>query len=107
MPDRARRKAFAVVHNDISGAIRINMVGREPKGKVKPGAELEAFCAQLTQDLVQAFAPARNTGASFGAIWMEKTLWTKIGVLLDHFPPDECAAFIRHVGYGQPNAKML
>ena len=34
-------------------------------------------------------------------------LWTKIGALLDQFPPHECAAFIRHVGYGQPNAEML
>ncbi len=34
-------------------------------------------------------------------------LWTKIGSLLDQFPPSECAAFIRHVGYGQPNMKTL
>ena len=34
-------------------------------------------------------------------------LWTKIGALLDQFPPDQCAAFIRHVGNGQPNAKTL
>ena len=34
-------------------------------------------------------------------------LWIKIGTLLDHFPPNECAALIRHVGYGQPNAEML
>ena len=30
-------------------------------------------------------------------------LWNKIGTLLDQFPPSECAAFITHVGYGQPN----
>ena len=34
-------------------------------------------------------------------------LWTKIGTLLDQFPPSECAAFIRHVGYGQPNTETL
>jgi transposase len=34
-------------------------------------------------------------------------LWTTIGALLDQFPPDQCAAFIRHVGYGQPNAESL
>ena len=51
--DWARRKSFAVPHNDISGAIRINMVGREPNGRVRPGAELEAFCAQLTRDLME------------------------------------------------------
>jgi transposase len=34
-------------------------------------------------------------------------LWTTIGTLLELFPPSECAAFIRHVGYGQPNAETL
>jgi len=51
--DRARRKAFAVVHNDISGAVRINLVGREPSGRVNPGPELDAFCEQLTRDLME------------------------------------------------------
>lgn len=51
--DRARRKAFAVLHNDISGAIRINMVGREPNGRVNPGAELDEFCTELTRDLME------------------------------------------------------
>ena len=31
----------------------------------------------------------------------------KIGTLLDQFPPNECAAFISHVGYGQPNPETL
>lgn len=30
--DRARRPSFAVPHNDIAGAIRLNIVGREPAG---------------------------------------------------------------------------
>ena len=51
--DRARRKAFAVPHNDIAGAIRINLVGREPQGRVNPGDELDAYCAQLTSDLME------------------------------------------------------
>ena len=34
-------------------------------------------------------------------------LWTTIGALLDPFPPDQCDAFIRHVGYCQPNAAAL
>jgi predicted AlkP superfamily phosphohydrolase/phosphomutase len=51
--DRKRRKAFTVPHNDISGAIRINLVGREPNGRVRPGPEADAFCAQLTRDLME------------------------------------------------------
>ena len=26
--------------------------------------------------------------------------WRKIGTLLDLFPPDECARYLRHAGYG-------
>ena len=26
--------------------------------------------------------------------------WRKIGTLLDLFPPEECASYIRHAGYG-------
>ena len=26
--------------------------------------------------------------------------WRKIGSLLDLFPPTECAAYLRHTGYG-------
>lgn len=51
--DRKRRKAFTVPHNDISGAIRLNLVGREPDGKLHPGREADEFCAQLTRDLME------------------------------------------------------
>ena len=49
--DRGRRKCFAVPHNENSGAIRINLVGREAKGQVNPGPECDALCAALTNDL--------------------------------------------------------
>jgi predicted AlkP superfamily phosphohydrolase/phosphomutase len=49
---RSNRHAFAVLHNDISGAVRINVVGREPHGRVRPGPEFETFCEQLTRDLL-------------------------------------------------------
>lgn len=51
--DRKRRKAFVVPHNDISGAIRLNLVGREPNGMVHSGAEADEFCDQLTRDLME------------------------------------------------------
>ena len=50
--DRSRRKCFVVPHNENSGAIRLNLVGREPDGKVNPGSEAEAFCKALTHDLM-------------------------------------------------------
>jgi predicted AlkP superfamily phosphohydrolase/phosphomutase len=49
--DRSRRKCFALPHNEVSGAIRVNLVGREPKGKGRPGDEFKAFCDQLAADL--------------------------------------------------------
>ncbi len=50
--DRSRRQCFAVPHNENSGAIRINLVGREPNGKVNPGPECDVFCEALTRDLM-------------------------------------------------------
>lgn len=52
-PDRSRRSCFAVLHNDISGAIRVNLVGREPNGRIHPGPEFDAFCERLTRDLLE------------------------------------------------------
>ena len=58
----AHRHAFQVPHNEISGAIRVNLKGREPAGRIRPGRELEEFCANLTQDLLGLINP--DTGAS-------------------------------------------
>ena len=46
-PTRANRRFFAVPHNDNAGAIRFNVVGRDPCGKVQPGAELESLVAEV------------------------------------------------------------
>jgi predicted AlkP superfamily phosphohydrolase/phosphomutase len=40
-----------VPNNDAWGAIRVNVAGREPAGRVQPGAEYDRFCAQLAGDL--------------------------------------------------------
>lgn len=50
-PDRVHRKFFEVWGNDRSGAIRLNVVGRESQGIVRPGAEYDALCRQLKTDL--------------------------------------------------------
>ncbi len=50
--ERRKRKCFAVPHNEITGAIRVNVVGREPHGLVQAGAEYDAFCEQLAEDLL-------------------------------------------------------
>ncbi len=48
---RAGRLAYQVEHNEISGAVRINLKGREPAGRVAPGREYEELCAWLTREL--------------------------------------------------------
>jgi predicted AlkP superfamily phosphohydrolase/phosphomutase len=50
--ERRRRKFFALPHADLCGAIRINLVGREPDGRVHPGPEREQVTAELTRDLL-------------------------------------------------------
>lgn len=58
---RSRRIAFAMPLNEESGAIRINLRGREPNGLVEPGAGYEA----LLIDLRDAFLELRDTESGF------------------------------------------
>jgi len=51
--DRSRRPSFAVPHNDISGAIRLNVVGREARGVLRRGPELETYVKELCHQLSQ------------------------------------------------------
>lgn len=51
--DRATRKCFMVPSNDNCGLIRVNLVGREPHGRVRPGAEFDAFYEALAADLME------------------------------------------------------
>jgi predicted AlkP superfamily phosphohydrolase/phosphomutase len=50
--DRRRRSCFVVPHNDIAGAIRINLKGREAEGVVEVH-ELDAFVDSLRRDLLE------------------------------------------------------
>jgi predicted AlkP superfamily phosphohydrolase/phosphomutase len=44
-------RAFAIPTNNMTGAIRINLKGREPMGLVKPGTEYEALCREIAAAL--------------------------------------------------------
>lgn len=54
---RSRRHAFHLDHNEMSGAIRINLRGREPSGRIQPGKKLEEFYVCLIQDLLELVNP--------------------------------------------------
>lgn len=49
--EQARRRYFSIPNNDAWGGVRINLAGREPCGTVAPGAEYEAVCKGLCEDL--------------------------------------------------------
>jgi predicted AlkP superfamily phosphohydrolase/phosphomutase len=49
--DRARRRSFAVPHNDITGAVRLNIAGREPNGILRP-EEVVGFVDKLRAELM-------------------------------------------------------
>lgn len=53
--ERARQRAFAMPHNDIAGAVRLNLVGREPEGKVR-SEDFDSTCAEIGE----AFLELRN-----------------------------------------------
>jgi predicted AlkP superfamily phosphohydrolase/phosphomutase len=48
---RASRAFYAVEHNEMSGAIRLNVVGRERWGVVRRGREVDEICSRLTGGL--------------------------------------------------------
>lgn len=50
--ERASQRFFLSPNNFVYGGVRINLVGREPHGVVRPGAEYDAVCDQLTRDLL-------------------------------------------------------
>jgi len=51
-PEMSSRQCFPIGNNDVYGAIRINLVGREPLGRIKPGPEYDALCEKLRGDLL-------------------------------------------------------
>jgi predicted AlkP superfamily phosphohydrolase/phosphomutase len=50
--DPAAGQCFMVNNNFAHGGIRVNLIGREPEGKVRPGKEFDVFCTELTRDLM-------------------------------------------------------
>ena len=49
--DPRTRRCFAVPNNDVFGAVRLNIAGREPQGTV-PADQVDAACEAITQELL-------------------------------------------------------
>jgi predicted AlkP superfamily phosphohydrolase/phosphomutase len=58
-----RATCFDVPNGEVFGAIRINLVGREPHGRIRPGDDFDAFCATLTADLCAVINAETGTPA--------------------------------------------
>lgn len=52
----SRRRFFFLPHNENSGAIRINLMGREPRGRVKP-EDYDRVCRELTDIFMELRDP--------------------------------------------------
>ncbi|WP_447963593.1 alkaline phosphatase family protein [Nitrospira sp. Ecomares 2.1] len=50
--DRAASKCFSIHDTPSHAGIRVNLVGREPEGKVQPGPDYQQFCMELEKDLL-------------------------------------------------------
>lgn len=81
--ERGGRMCYAIPHNDLSGAVRFNVVGREPNGRVKRGEEYDALCASLRRDLMELRNP--DTGTTVVADVL-KTSDLYVGPYLDQLP---------------------
>lgn len=50
--NRAARRFFMTPNNSVYGGIRINLAGREPSGRVRPGRDLDAACEFIRRELL-------------------------------------------------------
>ena len=53
----ASRHFVKLPNNELYGGVRINLAGREPRGRVRPGAELETVTAWLERELLALTDP--------------------------------------------------
>lgn len=85
LSDRGRRDCFPVSSNTDNGAIRVNLVGREPNGRIRPGAEYDDFCAGLRDDLLALRNPATGGPVVRDLVRVDRAFH---GAALASFAPD-------------------
>jgi predicted AlkP superfamily phosphohydrolase/phosphomutase len=78
-----RLRVFQVPSSNMTGALRINLKGREPNGMVEPGAEYDAICNELTQVLMELQNPATGRAA---VQWVSRASDLYHGIYLDWLP---------------------
>ena len=81
--DPRKSKCFLLHNGGCVSGLRVNLAGREPEGFVEPGAEMEALCDELAQDLLQI--ADLHTGKS-AVKSVRRTAELYHGEFLDHLP---------------------
>lgn len=56
----ASRRFIRVPNNELYGGIKFNVAGREPRGRVKPGADLESLTTWLERELLALREPGTD-----------------------------------------------
>lgn len=75
LPARAAgRTCFLVPNNEAWAGIRVNLVGREPQGRIRPGAEYDAYLSALEAALREV-RNGETQGPAFGAILRTRDLY--------------------------------
>ena len=69
----SRTRAFTLP-TDLEGCIRINLIGREPRGIVAPGAEYKALCAEIRARLAVLVNPATRQPA-VSEVWIREEVF--------------------------------
>lgn len=84
LADVAGSKCFPVANGHPVGGIRLNLVGREPQGVLRPGEEADAFCEELTQEL-RAIVDERTGQPLVADVYRTDTLYQgpRLGALPD------------------------
>jgi predicted AlkP superfamily phosphohydrolase/phosphomutase len=82
--DVERSKCFPVANGQPVAGIRLNLAGREPQGILQPGAEADAFCKELMEDL-RAIVDERTGQALVADVYRTDGLYhgPRLGALPD------------------------
>ena len=81
--DAGASRCFPVPNSTPVSGIRLNLVGREPQGVLRPGPETDTFCEQLSRDLL-AIVDDRTGSPLVAAVQRTDSMYA--GARLDALP---------------------
>jgi predicted AlkP superfamily phosphohydrolase/phosphomutase len=104
LPVAAQVRSFVVPNNDAFAGIRINLIGREPFGRVRPGREADAYIEALITAL-GALTIGEGGPPAFGRIFRTEVAYPERGA--DDALPDIIAQWSRLAPYRALHAPAI